>query len=155
MVRGVTRTLLRVCCTLALAAGVATVWTSTAGADTAWNASPLTADPSVSTPVAVSGAGCVGNQVIIILSQGANTETKPGVVNTIITPAGDGTWSGMLTVPSGLATGPYTLWGQCINQFNYEAKAFTVATPAPPPTAPAAAVPAPATAVTAPARFTG
>ena len=152
MVRGVTHILLRVCCALALAAGAGIVWTSLAGADTAWNAAPLTADPSVSTAVAVSGAGCVGNNVLIVLSQGANTETLPGVVNTTITPAVDGTWSGVLNVPSGLATGPYTLWGQCVVQFNYEAKAFTVATPTPPPSG---SVPTPAAAVLAPARFTG
>ena len=138
-----------------VSAGAVVVWTSLAGADTAWNAAPLTADPSVSTPVAVSGAGCVGNNVLIVLSQGANTETLPGVVNTTITPALDGTWSGVLNVPSGLATGPYTLWGQCIVQFNYEAKAFTVATPTPPTPPPAATVLAPAAAVLAPARFTG
>ena len=140
---------------LALAVGVAMLWMAPAGADTPWNAAPLTADPSVSTPVTVSGTGCVGNQVIIMLSQGANTETKPGVVDTIINPAGDGSWTGTLTVPAGLATGPYTLWGQCVDQFNYEAMAFTVATPAPSPPTPTIPVPAAAGAVPASPQFTG
>ena len=107
----------------------------------------------MSTPVAVSGAGCVGSNVLIVLSQGANTETLPGVVNTTIAPAGDGTWSRVLNVPSGLTTGPYTLWGQCVVQFDFVAKGFTVAIPAPPPAPPPPAPPA--TTVLAPARFTG
>jgi len=53
VVRGVTHILLRVCCALALAAGAGIVWTSLAGADTAF----VQPDPRTWADPAVAGGG--------------------------------------------------------------------------------------------------
>jgi hypothetical protein len=114
---------------------------------TAWNAAPLANVNDTSTAVAVSGGGCVGDDALIVLSEGAGTNTLPGVTNVQFTPDGAGDWNGILNVPAGLTPGEYTLWGQCVNQFNYSFFAFFVTAPVVPA--------APAVPVDAVANLTG
>ncbi len=112
---------------LALFTAAATLFVAQpASADTAWVTSPSSALPG--TDISASGAGCVGNNVSVFLSAGPVIQL-PADVSKTITPAVDGTWSTTMTLPGNLASGDYTLWGQCVVQFNYEPKPFTVLDP--------------------------
>lgn len=119
------------------------------GGSGTWQAAPLTGTPTSPTAVAVSGTGCVGNNVLVILSEGSNVNQLPGVVNQQIVPDGGGNWNGVLNVPAGLTPGEYTLWAQCVVQFNYPNLAFQIAVPVPPD------VPVVPDALVAPVTFTG
>jgi hypothetical protein len=131
-----------------LAAVVVVAWSGVAGAAGTWTADPVSGSTDSVTPVAVAGNGCIGSVASVILSVGSNVNDLPGVVNQQFITDPGGNWSGVINIPAGLAAGEYTLWGQCIVQFNYPNFAFTIAAPIPP----AAPVADP---IVASARFTG